>query len=218
MEPKLYIPHHIYNHRYYTAPTPYGSLVALRLLDNDTITCDVDWATENIVTQNIYLTVRDGPVFDYENPAYTGDPKRPVWQSEQKALYNDTATDPYRIIDDVSLSSFVDRNMSAYPHRVVGCTAVGIDQATSLPVTLSALSKVVLDVSALPTPSAVRKLVMNGAEPQTWSDFTYPIYTNYTKPCFALEGCISTSNSSSAGIGSALMANWAPDQLLLVSN
>lgn len=174
------------------------------------MTCDVNWAGGNVVTKNIYVTVRDGPVFDYQDPAFTGDPDHPVWLTDQKALYNDTAIDPYRIIDNVTLSSFLAKDTSAYPIRVVGCTAVGIDEATLLPVTISALSKVVLNITA---------------SPLAWEDFTYPIYT---KPCSA-EGCISivedqgpeTSRRAleeGQGSGVSLIANFATNELLVLGN
>ena len=183
----------------------------MTLLDNDTITCDVDWAGSNVITKNIYVTVRDGPVFDYQDPAFTSDPNHPVWLTGQRALYNDTGPDYYRIINNVSLSSLLAKDMSAYQTRVVGCTAVGFEPATLLPVIIAALSKVILNVSA---------------SPLVWEDFTYPIYT---KPCFA-AGCISTvgernrdsraliaTEGQASGV-SFIMANYASNQLLLANN
>lgn len=184
-------------------------MVTLILLDNDTVTCDVVWGADNVETRNLYLTVRDGPVFDYDNAAFTGDPNYPLWLTAQKELYNETSGE--RMVYNVSLSGLLNINMSAYPTRVVGCTAVGTDQSTLLPVTISALSKFVLNVTALP---------------RVWQDFTYPIYT---KPCSA-EGCISTVEGQGPGTSRSralaevqassfsFMANYASNELLVAGN
>lgn len=60
---------------YYEASS-YGSSATLTLADDgDTIACQPLWSTD-VVTSDILITVRDGPVFDTDNPAFTYDRSR----------------------------------------------------------------------------------------------------------------------------------------------
>jgi len=99
---------------------------------------------------------------------------RDRWVSSQADLYFNATriggAPPQPTRTGVSLSAALPRNRTSAATRIVGCTVIGEDPQTRLPITISAVSKVLL----------------NGALP--WQDFEYPIRT---KPCIA-AGCINT--------------------------
>lgn len=148
--------------------------------DMDTITCTVDWATD-AYTEAIIITIRDGPVYDYQDPGWTGDAQRPIYLTRQFNLFDDNDP-PQQVLSNVSLRSAFPRNVSSSTLRVVGCTAVGRHVPTALPVYVAAMSKLVLNSDTTDEP---------------WQDFIYP---RYTKPCRD-TGCISTvANSTQPGL------------------
>jgi hypothetical protein len=118
--------------------------------------------------------VRDGPVYDTDRLDTTGNNTFPLWASFQADLYaNATRTGgapPQPTRTSVSLSAALPRSMTSSATRIVGCTVVGEDPQTKLPITVFATSKILPD-GALP-----------------WEDFEYPIAT---KPC-NVTGCISS--------------------------
>ena len=126
----------------------------------------------------------------------TGNASFPLWVSSQTDLYfNATrqgSAPPQPTRTSLSLSAALPRNITSSVMRVVGCTVVGEDPQTKLPITVFAVSKIVPD-GALP-----------------WEDFEYPIRT---KPC-TVAGCISsvTRNLNAAGgPGLLLSAGKAPN-------
>ena len=124
--------------------------------DKDTITCIVHWATE-AYTKNIAITIRDGPVYDDQEPGWTGDSRRPVYLTKQFQLFDDTVVPPQQISYNVSLRSLFPGNTSSSVMRVIVCIAIGVHGSTTLPVYVKAMSKVILNVT-------------NPKEP--WQDFT----------------------------------------------
>jgi len=153
-----------------------------------------------LITTHVYITVRSGPVFDTDRLETTGDSAYPLWVSNQTDLYANGAdlVPPQPTLYNISLRNALAANTSHWPTRVVGCTVIGQDPRTNLPVTISATSKVVL----------------NGAFP--WTDFRYPILT---PPCL-VAGCIATvarglKNPSSLGSSPALNLVGSPDAVFV---
>jgi len=118
--------------------------------------------------------VRDGPVYDTDRLDTTGNESFPLWASFQTDLYaNATRTGgapPQPTRTSVSLSAALPRSTTSSATRVVGCTVVGEDPQTKLPITVFAVSKILPD-GTLP-----------------WEDFEYPVAT---KPC-NVTGCIAS--------------------------
>jgi hypothetical protein len=153
-----------------------------------------------LYTTHVYITVRSGPVFDTDRLETTGDSAYPLWVSNQTDLYTNGAdlVPPQPTLYNISLRNALAANTTHWPTRVVGCTVIGQDPRTNLPVTISATSKVVL----------------NGTFP--WEDFSYPILT---PPCL-VAGCIATvarglKNPSSLGFGPALNLVGSPDAVFV---
>lgn len=148
--------------------------------DNDTISCSVNWAddaTLKLITKHIYITVRTGPIFDTDAVDFSGDPVNPSWVARQIDLYEDSI-DGSPTKKNISLrAALPDVNWTS--NRVIGCMIEALDPLTTLPVTVNAPSKVLL----------------NGIFP--WRDFKFPIYT---KPC-EIKGCITTIASNWPGPG-----------------
>ena len=145
--------------------------------DTDTITCTVNWATtaytEKVYTENIIITIRDGPAYDYQDAGWTGDPIRPIYLTRQFKLFDDTVDPPQQLLANVSLRSVFPGNTSSSNLRVIGCTVIGVHASSTLPVYVQAMSKIVLGSNRTDEP---------------WKDFIYP---RYTEPCLG-TGCIST--------------------------
>lgn len=180
---------------YYTANS-YGDTANLELgADNDTITCSVQWATDAYTT-SVFITVRDGPIFDTDNPAFTGDRSSPVWVHRQVNLFDSsTAATEAPLQRRQNLSLRADLGLTTNrTMRVVGCTVVGADRATGLPVRFAATSKLFINgterSNSSTTPKQRQALLreMGAQNATTWIDFGYPIYT---EPCLA-QGCITT--------------------------
>lgn len=165
---------------YYTAKS-YGDTATLKLADDgDMLSCSVHWASAAYTTQ-LYITVRDGPLYDTDDPAFTKDSNGPVWMTAQVSMYNSSAEVPQQLLQNVSLRTGFPGLRTNRTSRVVGCTVVGMDVATGLPIRLSAVSKVLFNLATNNTAIAL-------ASSSGWKDFSYPIYT---KPCLT-KGCIST--------------------------
>ena len=188
--------------RYYSGSTRYGNTANLLIAeDGDTITCIAHWETLTY-TKDIYLTVRNGPIYDTDNPGLKQDLQDPFWSSSQVNLYDDTIDPPQQILPSVSLRSLLPVNKSS-TSVVVGCTVMGVDEETSLSNPVRATSKVILNIthsptrSPAPTPAPSRYSSMPSSptpfapaadQLALWQDFSYPIHT---KPCYQ-AGCIST--------------------------
>lgn len=149
----------------------------------------------HIIQPHPNTQVRDGPIYDTDRIDFTGNASLPLWSSSQTDLYFNATriggAPPQPTRTGISLRAALPRNITSSTTRVVGCTVIGEDPKTKLPITIFAVSKVVLDGTLL------------------WRDFDYPILT---KPCNA-AGCISTVASGlndGGGPGLLLAAGPAP--------
>ena len=198
---------------YYQASS-YGSTAGLVLGDDgDAIGCTVDWASNNYVTTHLYIRIRDGPVYPDQSLGGTGDPSSSIWVSRQFDLYENASTTdilPQQTLQNISLRASFPSLLTNFSTRIISCMAYGVDRATLLPVTITATSKLILDVQNNAT-TAKRVLVGNGTQPSEveWQDFAYPLYEN---SCAAV-GCISTiarDLNQPAWIAKGPAVNW-PD-------
>lgn len=181
----------------------------LEIADNaDTISCNVDWAT-NVYTTNMYIKIRDGPVYADESIGGTGNVSNPLWASRELDLYegaNSTDLEPLPTRLNVSLWELFPANTSTFNTRIISCTVVGVDRDTFLPVTITAVSKL---ITVLETPAdGRRRHLAEQASEKPWQDFFYPLHTG---PCYD-PGCIATVASGleePSWVAQGPAGNWA---------
>ena len=109
-----------------------------------------------------------------------------MWASAQVNLYDDTVDPPKRTMNTVSLRSLLGSSPSNSSSRVIGCTVIGVDIATWLPVTVSATSKIILNLAQssffattrqpTSTPSRLPTLLPTPTPPPTNPPYLQPRY------------------------------------------
>lgn len=101
--------------------------------DNRTASCTYQWvgAPPGVITVNVTISVRDGPIFASDDLLTSGSEESPGWQSQ--TFYNST-------IDVYAALPTTARNFT----RVVVCAVQGLDPATLLPLYLTSQPQVIL--------------------------------------------------------------------------
>lgn len=139
----------------YTSSAGYGSYANLEIAeDGDTVRCVITWSSPDIITTQTTITVRDGPVLDDDDPGYTGVLQRPLWHSAQAFMWDDTQTTPVRVLDSISIREALPPANATGSARIIGCVVEGVQEATLLPITIRAVSKLISNITQVTTTSS----------------------------------------------------------------